>query len=50
MNKNLLLLLLLFIGSTIQGQKVSNEFITKTFRIQKDSVQIDTIPHQFATF
>jgi len=44
MNKNLLLLLLLFIGSTIQGQKVSNEFITKTFRIQKDSVQIDTIP------
>lgn len=44
MNKNLLFLLLLFIGSTIQGQKVSNEFITKTFRIQKDSVQIDTIP------
>ena len=44
MTKNLLFLLLLFIGSTIQGQKVSNEFITKTFRIQKDSVQIDTIP------
>ena len=44
MYKSFLFLLLLLIGSKIQGQKVSKEFRTKTFRIQKDSVQIDTIP------
>ena len=44
MYKSYLFLVLLLIGSKIQGQKVSKEFRTKTFRIQKDSVQIDTIP------
>lgn len=44
MYKSFLFLVLLLIGSKIQGQKVSKEFRTKTFRIQKDSVQIDTIP------
>ena len=44
MYKNLLFLLLLLIGSKIQGQTVSKDFRTKTFRIQKDTVQIDTIP------
>ena len=44
MYKNLLFLLLLLIGSKIQGQTVSKDFRTKIFRIQKDTVQIDTIP------
>jgi|TARA_B110000881_G_C18597543_1_gene532548 hypothetical protein len=42
MYKNLLFLLLLLIGSTIQGQTVSKDFRSKTFRIQKDTVQIET--------
>ena len=43
MHKKLLILLLFFIGFSIQSQTISKEFRSKTFLIKKDTIQLDSI-------